>query len=435
MTFLALVGPTHGRRPVRPSILPAVAAWLLLPSLLWACAPVPPPTAAAADAPVVSGSVETLDGVRVLRLWGRPEERGYAHGYLLAEDILAMVAEGLLHPAIFPEIEAYESGVRDRMIHLMNFPRDRRRELEGLLAGVTARLGAEKMQLPRVNRALMLDDLVALNTFADWAGMMCSTFSAWDDLVEGGETLTARNLDYTPLPALRERQLLIARVDPSGGRRRWVTVGWPGVIGAYTAMNEAGVTVSMHDVNQEKPAGKGPFTPRSCVLAEIMEAASEGDALVTARDVMKAHPVACGNNIHVSMPSDGGPKAAAVFEYDSDRERSDGVTERGPGDGDALALPDAVACTNHYRARTAAAKCSRMERIATAVRQAAESGQRLDAAAARRIIAHAANETTLHTVVFRPNAKMFDVSFAAGAESASDSRVHTFRLEDLLRKP
>ena len=33
----------------------------------------------------VKGTLATIDGLPVLRVWGTPEERGYAHGYLLAE--------------------------------------------------------------------------------------------------------------------------------------------------------------------------------------------------------------------------------------------------------------------------------------------------------------------------------------------------------------
>ena len=32
-----------------------------------------------------------VNGLRVLRLWGEPAQRGYAHGYLLAADIVALL--------------------------------------------------------------------------------------------------------------------------------------------------------------------------------------------------------------------------------------------------------------------------------------------------------------------------------------------------------
>jgi hypothetical protein len=435
-----LCPPYQQRRGgLRPGVfLAVVSGWLGMTAGLLACVPPTPPAApapAAAAQPVVTGSLETIDGVRVLRVWGKPAERGYAHGYLLAEDIMAMVSEALLHPKYFPEVQAYESVVRERMIRLMAFQRDRRQELEGVLAGMKARLSEQQLQLPRVDRAVLLDDLVALNTFADWAGMLCSTFSVWDELTEGGETITARNLDYTPLPALRSRQLLIVRPESSATRKAWVTVAWPGVIGAYTAMNEDGVTISMHDVAQEHTPDRGRFIARACVLAEIMERASDADALEVAHEVMKAHAVACGNNIHVSVPFAGQGPAAAVYEYDSDRARGDGVMRRGPGEGDALASGYAMACTNHYRVRAAPTACERMDRIAEAVRTAAAAGRNIDAESARHIIASAANETTLHTVIFRPNAREFDVSFAGSTPTAAEGKVHRFRLADLFRRP
>ena len=41
----------------------------------------------------VYGQVERHQGLRVLRLWGTAEERGYAHGYLLAKDIHAIMSD------------------------------------------------------------------------------------------------------------------------------------------------------------------------------------------------------------------------------------------------------------------------------------------------------------------------------------------------------
>jgi|GEM_PF-2572324 len=40
---------------------------------------------------VVNGSLAEIEGISVLRIWGTPYEKGYAHGYLLAEDITTML--------------------------------------------------------------------------------------------------------------------------------------------------------------------------------------------------------------------------------------------------------------------------------------------------------------------------------------------------------
>lgn len=402
---------------------------LLLLLLAWI------PISAVAAEPKLSGSLETVDGVRVLRVWGKPYDRGFAHGRLLAADIVAMIGETMLHPETFPEIDAYESAVRQRLLPLMKLPRDRRHEIEGMLAGIRDALGEEKMKLPRVDRALVLDDLIALNTAADWAGLQCSSFSVWGEQVENGQMITARNLDYSPLPAMQTRQLLIAHLASPPDRRAWFTVGWPGIIGAYTAMNDAGVTVSMHDAPAGEPADFGPFTPRALVLAEIMERADENNAMTVAQEVMTAHRVMCGNNIHVSAPFHGQEVPAAVFEYDADRAREGGVTRRSAADQQPGAAACRVICTNHYRKRAAPTECERFAGLAAGLSETAEKHEKIDAPAARRIVATAARKSTLHTVVFLPNDGRFDVSFADESHHAAAGRVVSFKLADVLRNP
>ena len=43
----------------------------------------------------VNGTLTEIDGMPVLRVWGTPRERGYAHGFLLAEQIVPL-ADGFL---------------------------------------------------------------------------------------------------------------------------------------------------------------------------------------------------------------------------------------------------------------------------------------------------------------------------------------------------
>ena len=44
----------------------------------------PPAAPARAEPTNLTGSLSTIGGVRVLKLWGSPYEQGYAHGHLLA---------------------------------------------------------------------------------------------------------------------------------------------------------------------------------------------------------------------------------------------------------------------------------------------------------------------------------------------------------------
>ena len=59
------------------------------------------------------GTLSTVDGVRVLMLWGEPYQRGYAHGKLLAPAISGHVeASGFRDPIAFASSESERVGAR-----------------------------------------------------------------------------------------------------------------------------------------------------------------------------------------------------------------------------------------------------------------------------------------------------------------------------------
>ena len=130
-----------------------------------------------------------------------------------------------------------------------------------------------------------------------------------------------------------------------------MSIGWPGLIGAYTAMNEDGVTICMHDAQGLPATHQGKFVPRAYALREAIEKASGVSAVEDVRRVLLASPVMRGNNIHVSSPFMGQRNPAAVFEYDGNTAQDGGVTMRVALDEQTPALTSALLCTNHYRNR------------------------------------------------------------------------------------
>jgi hypothetical protein len=81
----------------------------------------------------------------------------------------------------------------------MTWSTEEEAELQGVLEGMTAKLG-DRLKLPSLDRAFDLRDLKALNSYGDWYMFACAAVSVWGDLSVDGETITARNFD---LPRLR----------------------------------------------------------------------------------------------------------------------------------------------------------------------------------------------------------------------------------------
>lgn len=396
----------------------------------------------------VTGSLETIRGVRVLKLWGTAEQRGYAHGYLLGAEIMEVFEGVILSPNVMEDPRRYETEIRAKFLRKMRFSPEQRAELEGMLRGVVDAVGVEGTRLDQLNRNLDVRDLMAGNSFADWARFGCSSFSAWGEATAEGGTITARNLDFLVLPPLETLHVLIAHLEPGGGKpltggpsvkgkQRWVTVAWPSLIGAYTAMNEQGATISMHYGPGLEPTHTGAFVPSSLALREAMQTAGGATAVADVRRILASQPSMFGFNMHVSSPFAGQPDPAAVFEYDGDLSKDGGVT---PRLSTAAPLKDWIACTNHYCRRgkpptdLQESSLARYAAIEKALTEARQQHRKIDVPFAWQVIDSVGNENTLHSVVFLPNRKELHVKLARQGVPAMAAGPVRFELGELLRR-
>lgn len=383
--------------------------------------------------PVVTGSLRTERGVRVLRLWGTPAEQGFAQGYLLGERLLGLLQHALTDQSFIPDPVMYERVIRPRSVAAFALTDAQRAELSGLLRGMVRRCGAERCRFDPLDRPIDVEDLIAVNTLADWAGRGCSSLAVWGRWTTGGETVVARNLDYRVMPGLDSEQLVIVRLDPGAGKKRWVSIGWPGLIGAYSAMNEDGIVAAMHDAPATRAQATGHLVPRSFVLRTIVETVSGADAFDQAQKILARSPTLRGNNFLLAGPSSMGDAPAVVFEYDGDPARSGFVTRRRPGMSVNGSPPQSLLCTNHYRVRGAAVACRRYKIMADAIRDLAGKTV-IDAPTAWNIMEAASVESTLHTFVARPDAGVLWVSFAANGVNAARNTPVRLELAELFER-
>jgi hypothetical protein len=401
------------------------------------------PLVALAQPAEITGSLETVNGLRVLKLWGSAEERGYAHGRLVGADLVAMFEDLVLDERIAGSPQHYQAKVRGELLPRFRFGPDYRAELEGMLRGIVDAVGMDGIRLERLGRNLDVRDLMAVNSLADWAPFACSSFSAWGEATEGGEMITARNLDYAALPGLDSTHLVIVYLEPGSGKLPWVSVAWPGLIGAYTAMNSEGVTISMHDSTPLQPLTAGACVPRSFALREGIETARAGTAVADVKRVLLKSLAMMGNNIHVSSPYTGQKDPAAVFEYDGHLQTDGGVTTRVSR---ARPLPCWIVCTNHYCQRTRppppadgapGASPNRYRTVASNLKAAVRSHAKIDRSWALKTLGEVAAQgrgLTLHTVVFYPNRKEMYVYLArAGVPAPMSQPVHV-AVGELLRR-
>lgn len=274
---------------------------------------------------------------------------------------------------------------------LRQFPRHLRREL--------AALGSAAGDERRVVRANTLFDLK--NT-PPWRLLGCSSLAPAPARSGTGGPLLARNLDFFSLGYLHEYSLLTVYAHEHG--RPFAAVGFPGAVGVFSGMNDAGLAAVTHEVFGAP--GRG-FNPRGVPFA------------VAVRRVLET----CETVDEAEAAFRAVPRATAVSVVLCDR-RTAAVLEVSP---DAVVRRDPTAgvsvCTNHFVGPGLASHhppdtfgSVRRHRL---LDRAATSGSRLGVADLFGVL-HAVNmgPLTIHSMVFEPARLRLHVSLGEGPATA-----------------
>lgn len=392
----------------------------------------------------VCGELSRVGEFRVLRVWGTAAERGYAHGWLLAEDIKRLFESFLADKAFSGGVKNYCSMTRPMAESLLSPRPIYRREMEGIVAGYRDRLG-EGANIAGLDRPLEYGDIVVINCLSDRIGPMCSSFAVWGSLTPDGGTLTARNLDWPRHSWMIGADLVLVQLPSEKPMRAgWASLTWPGFVGCLSGMNGAGVTAAMHDVPVGAPEGMIGFVPRGLVLREALEKSAGAGAIQQVAALFRTRRIAVGTNIFVSEPWEAGQKeaAAAVMEYDGATSKNAGVTVRGPASSGADRVACFLACTNHFRERgeltDGGPSCPRYAKLQSVLSEACEKKDKLDADEVWRIAASVnvpgtdGAMLTYHTIVFEPNRRVMLVARADAMEPAGRRKPVQLELSKLL---
>ncbi|HEY3115556.1 MAG TPA: C45 family peptidase [Chloroflexota bacterium] len=268
-----------------------------------------------ASAPSAQTWRQDRDGFPHIAVAGTPEEIGAQHGELLRSEIQDMLA-ALSHHVLNGKGGMLGQLVRPAILALARLMEPR----------IDARYKREMAALARAADASYsdvlllncLDDILANlrlpgEIFARWA---CSGFGTWSDASPTGDLLCGRNLDYyvwsadgeDPWVATNYMKAHVVTItyQPTD-KPAFVSVGWPGFIGAPTALNANGVTVNALTVSTR---WNWPFaTPATFIYRDIAEsAATLGDAIGILRRAARSQ----GNNV---LLGSGAERRAVVVEF------------------------------------------------------------------------------------------------------------------------
>lgn len=276
------------------------------------------------------GRLRYINGLPVLEVEGTPEEIGTAVASLALKSAEPLIRyPRALFLAATPEWLG--KSFRDQLWHntlragrqlLDNFPDRYKREYDAL-----------RKALPETWH----ESLLAGNTLFDVKRLVhcsavivrCERVHEPDHNLRG--PILGRNLDFPTLGYLQDYSLVM--VYRPRDRLAFVAVGFPGMVGVLSGMNEHGLCVAMLEVYESgdgAPAFNPQGIPYAICLRQILE---ECCSVKEARDLLSSMPRSCYYNVAVCDRQSGG-----VFEVTPKQ-----VVFRTLENG-------VCACTNHFLA-------------------------------------------------------------------------------------
>ncbi|MFT4513230.1 MAG: hypothetical protein ACI89X_001476 [Planctomycetota bacterium] len=284
----------------------------------------------------VNGRLEIHEGLRVLRLWGTSEQRGHAHGLLMAKDIFAIMNQEFA--ARFAGAPKLLVQARAALSRLIEYPDEFATEIDSLWRGLMES-GIDR-SMAKLGREFDKTDLLVANALDVFGLMGCSSFTVWGEHVVGGGVLTARNFDW-PLTGdhMLDHTLLIVQMP--AGATATASVAWPGYVGTVTGISADGVAAYLHVGSAIFSMPEPSSWPAAVAARLILQAKEQGAMrLKKAEEVLEYTSPPVGYMTHVVLPEAGpGDRPVAVFETDSEDTVVGGVLE------------GAFVVTNHFRTR------------------------------------------------------------------------------------
>ncbi|MCX5770515.1 MAG: C45 family autoproteolytic acyltransferase/hydrolase [Candidatus Hydrogenedentes bacterium] len=250
-----------------------------------------------------AGSLQTIDGIRVVHLKGSPYAMGYQHGALLKTEVQRAAAG---FDAILDEASGeFKFTIAGRQIALpreginiildvlyrrcsVYFPARYARELEGLADGAG-------VPLQKVRRMQVLSELTE---------RACSAFAVWGNATGNGKHYHGHNFDWAIESKIQDNAgLFIYQPD---GLVPFAAPGYAGLIGHFSGMNAQKITVSM--IGAINTDGRSTGIPLALLLRSLLEQSKNLDDAM--RIITTAHRTV-GYNYVIS---DGKVPTARAFE-------------------------------------------------------------------------------------------------------------------------
>lgn len=308
--------------------------------------------------------VEEVEGVRVVHCVGEADAWGRAYGEAFKDEIQGLY-KGYVLASAGDRMQLAMQAVRVMETHVSE-------EHKAMLRALAEGCG------------LTYEEALAAQCYADLLQMMlCSTFVALGDASADGKPIFGRNMDYPTRGVLHEHT--IVTVFHRGKGKSFLTIGFPGIMGAVSGMNDRGLAIAVMNVLTPDMTPDG--MPYLLMFRHILETCGSVDE--AAKLIEKTKRTA-PNNL---MACDA--NGAAVIEFSPKA-----IAVRRPTEG-------RIWSTNHFESDALSNKTNPNEST-TCLRYSFLADElprrKVDLEVAKKLLAGVADEDmTIQSMVFRPH--------------------------------
>jgi predicted choloylglycine hydrolase len=250
------------------------------------------------------------DGLHVVTLEGSPHELGLQQGRLL-KDQIQQVYKVYLNDLVYQEWVKQYAILKGQTKAYSNPPKAIAEFAKGNEPNIP-REYIEEMKGLAEGAGLEYSEVLNMTAHVDYFAMlMCSTIVAAGQATPDGKLIEARNLDWASGKATELDPFTTVFIYKPDHGHKFVSILYPGIVGALTAVNDQKLTVELN-FSMAKKNGKSGF-PALLIVRHIAQNAATLDEAET---ILRDMPRIAGYNV---MVTDGKTNKARLIEITSDK--------------------------------------------------------------------------------------------------------------------
>jgi hypothetical protein len=342
-----------------------------------------------AEAQDGKATLKVTNGVPVMHVYGSGSEMGKQYGTLLKR-LLALLG-----------------GAAQRLIEID--PGKARQMAYAVERSIPEQYVTEMRGIARAT-GINYSTILIVNALGE---LNCSTIAAWGDRTKDGRLIFGRNLGQTVMPGLADKIGLVTVYHPEKGYT-YASVGVVGILGAYSGMNEKGLSLgNTTSVNaKEEKSFRG--IPPGFLYRELLETCATVEEAKRKLKDLEDKPLRAST----LTVCDAGNKAV--------------VAEIGPG-GVTFREPEGqiIYATNHFltdKMKKRDVPCWRYDKF----REVEKKNEKLDVESMKKILASAfQKQATLQSIIFEPFARRLHIAFHKFGDTPTD-KYSTLGIGDLF---